>query len=101
MTKSNPTYPCCVFDSGEGIKPRYDELCAALQTIPATSISLDGCVRVTDWRWSLTPLSPLGSIKGVGGRFNIGDDLDRYRIPTVLRRLPIGQRTGSYRRPSR
>jgi hypothetical protein len=58
---------------------RYDELCAALRTIPATSISLDGWVRVTDWRWSLTPLSPLGSIKGIGGRYNIGDDLDRAR----------------------
>jgi hypothetical protein len=58
---------------------RYDEPCAALRTIPATSISLDGWVRVTDWLWSLTPLSPLGSIKGIGGRFNIGDDLDRNR----------------------
>ena len=41
-------------------------MCAALRTIPATFISLDGWVRVTDWRRSLTPLSPLGRIKGLG-----------------------------------
>ncbi len=58
---------------------RYDELCAALRAAPAVSIALDGWVRVTDWRWCLTPLSPGGSLKGIGGRFNIGDDLDRAR----------------------
>ena len=57
----------------------YDELCAALRAVPATSLSLDGWVRVTDWRCSLAPLSPMGSINGIGGRFNIGGDLDRAR----------------------
>lgn len=36
-------------------------------------------MRTTDWRWSLTPLSPAGSLHGIGGRFNIGRDLDRAR----------------------
>src|SRR5262245_42206491 len=46
---------------------RYDELCAALREAPATEVSVDGWLRVTDWRWSLTPLSPAGSLKGIGG----------------------------------
>jgi hypothetical protein len=57
----------------------YDELCAALREVPASEISVDGWVRVTDWRWGLIPLSAGGSLKGIGGRFNIGGDLDRAR----------------------
>ena len=56
-----------------------DELCASLRVVPAVTVSVDGWVRVTDWRWNLTPLSPAGSIRGIGGRFNIGSDLDRAR----------------------
>jgi len=57
----------------------HDKICAALQSIPSVEVNVDGWVRVTDYRWSLTPLSPAGSTKGIGGRFNIGDDLDRAR----------------------
>jgi hypothetical protein len=45
----------------------YDELCAALRAVAAISASVDGWVRVTDWRWNLTPLSPAGSLKEIGG----------------------------------
>jgi hypothetical protein len=58
---------------------RYEDLCAALRETPATEVAVDAWVRVTDWRWSLTPLSSAGSLKGIGGRFNIGGDLDRAR----------------------
>lgn len=58
---------------------RYEDLCAALRQASATEVSVDGWVRVTDWRWGLTPLSAAGSLKGIGGRFNIGGDLDRAR----------------------
>jgi RES domain len=57
----------------------YEELCASLRSVPAIEIDLHEWMRVTDWRWSLTPLSPVGSVKGIGGRFNIGVDLDRAR----------------------
>jgi RES domain-containing protein len=67
------------FDLERQRAAHYDELCAALRAVSAISLSLDAWVRVTDWRWSLTPLSPAGSLKGIGGRFNIGDDLDRAR----------------------
>jgi len=58
---------------------KYDALCDALRSSPGVSIDVNGWSRVTDWRWSLGPLSPAGSIKGIGGRFNIGETLDRAR----------------------
>ncbi len=58
---------------------RYDALCESLRTAPAIAINVEHWVRVTDWRWNLSPLSPAGSLKGIGGRFNIGNDLDRAR----------------------
>jgi RES domain len=58
---------------------KYDALCDALRSSPGVSIDVNGWSRVTDWRWCLSPLSPAGSIKGIGGRFNIGETLDRAR----------------------
>jgi hypothetical protein len=49
--------------------PKYDALCDALSFGPGVSIDVNGWCRVTDWRWSLSPLSPAGSIRGIGGRF--------------------------------
>jgi hypothetical protein len=57
----------------------HNKLCAALQSIPSIEVSIDKWVRVTDYRWSLTPLSPAGSIQGIGGRFNMGNELHRAR----------------------
>jgi hypothetical protein len=67
------------FDLERQRAARYEDLCAALAAAPAIQISVAGWVRVTDWRWNLTPLSPAGSLKGIGGRFNVGSDLDRAR----------------------
>jgi hypothetical protein len=47
---------------------RYEELCVALRAAPAREVQVDRWVRVTDWRWSLTPLSAAGSLNGIGGR---------------------------------
>ncbi len=43
------------------------------QTHP--SLSFDGWSRIVDYRYGLEPLSGAGSLKGVGGRFNIGSEL--------------------------
>jgi hypothetical protein len=67
------------FDLERQRAAHYEELCAALSAVPAVDMEVDRWVRVTDWRWNLTPLSPAGSLKGIGGRFNIGGDLDRAR----------------------
>jgi len=56
-----------------------DALCDALRSSPGVSLDVNGWSRVTDYLWSLSPLSPAGSIKGIGGRFNIGESLDRAR----------------------
>jgi hypothetical protein len=58
---------------------KYDAPCDALRSSPGVSLDVNGWSRVTDYRWSLSPLSPAGSIKGIGGRFNIGETLDRAR----------------------
>jgi hypothetical protein len=51
-------------------------------------------VRVTDWRWNLTPLSPAGSLNGIRGRFNIGQDLDRVRVGGLsLQELALRRQT--------
>jgi hypothetical protein len=58
----------------------HDTLCRALRDIDPVSVQLDPpWCRVTDWTWNLTPLSPAGSLLGIGGRFNIGRQLDRAR----------------------
>lgn len=58
---------------------QYDDLCASLRATPGIAVDLTNWARVTDWRWNLSPLSPAGSLNGIGGRFNIGNDLDRAR----------------------
>jgi hypothetical protein len=57
----------------------YDALCSSLRAAPSTTVDVTDWARVTDWRWNLTPLSAAGSLNGIGGRFNIGNDLDRAR----------------------
>src|SRR5271168_2485341 len=57
----------------------YDALCSSLRAAPSTTVDVTDWARVTDWRWSMTPLSAAGSLNGIGGRFNIGNDLDRAR----------------------
>jgi len=58
---------------------QHDQLCAALRSSSSTEVPLEGWVRVVDWRWNLTPLSAEGSLIGIGGRFNIGRELDRAK----------------------
>ena len=57
----------------------HDALCDALRSAGSVDIQVDNWARVCDYRWSLTPLSSAGSTKGIGGRFNLGSDLDRAR----------------------
>ena len=57
----------------------HEELCASLRNTQHTSLPLDQWVRVTDYQWCLQPLSAQGSLRGIGGRFNIGCELTRAR----------------------
>jgi hypothetical protein len=67
------------FDLERQRTANHDALCEALRAAGNVDVAVDGWSRVTDYRWSLTPLSSGGSLKGIGGRFNIGSDLDRAR----------------------
>ncbi len=78
-TQLHSYYDRVYFDLERQRAGHYEELCAALRAVASVAVSLDEWVRVTDWRWNLRPLSPAGSLKGIGGRFNIGSDLDRAR----------------------
>lgn len=54
---------------------RQGELVEALNERPAAPADFEGWVRVVDTRWTLSPLSSIGSLKAYGGRFNIGRDV--------------------------
>ena len=67
------------FDLERQRAANHEALCDALRGAGGVDVPVDGWARVCDYRWSLAPLSPAGSLKGIGGRFNIGSDLDRAR----------------------
>jgi len=52
-----------------------DRLFDALRSQALPSFSFDGWCRIIDYGYGLQPLSLAGSLKGEGGRFNIGGDL--------------------------
>lgn len=56
------------------------ELIAALLVPGFKSFEFENWFRIVSYRYALSPLSPEGSLYGVGGRFNVGKD-----IPSDLR----------------
>lgn len=58
---------------------QQSELRLALQSIPGIRVSLGGWGRAIDFKYSNLPLSCLGSMQWVGGRFNYGIDIDSSR----------------------
>jgi hypothetical protein len=67
------------FDLERQRAEHHEELCNALRAVDPMEVNLDSWARVTNYQWSLEPLSAAGSLRGIGGRFNIGQDLDRAR----------------------
>jgi hypothetical protein len=68
-----------------GVEPQRlrlrEQLLEALQSMPAPSFSLEKWFRIVTYRYSLSPLSAAGSLNGVGGRFNVGIDVDKSNTP--------------------
>lgn len=56
------------------------DLLQALSRHEPASIDLSGWCRMVDYQFSLSPLSSAGSLRGVGGRFNAGVELDRNTL---------------------
>ena len=52
------------------------QLLEALGAVEPMEFQLEGWARIVDYRWSLRPLSAAGSLTYVGGRFNVGRDLN-------------------------
>jgi hypothetical protein len=57
-----------------------EELLDALRATKPASINIDRWVRIVDYKYSLEPLSAVGSLF-MGGRFNIGRDLNPGQFP--------------------
>lgn len=68
---SNAVY----FDLEKQRVAHHDELVDALRSAGGIKVPIRDWVRVTDYKWSHMPLSAGGSIKRIGGRFNVGEDL--------------------------
>jgi hypothetical protein len=77
-----------------GLEPerqrRRDEILDALNSKPGAPVSFDGWVRMVQFRYANMPLSAAGSVRGVGGRFNIGSDCDDSGVAKVFPGLYIG-----------
>lgn len=69
------------FDLEKQRVAHHHELVAALRDAGSIEVPIDGWVRITEYQWCLTPLSAAGSISRIGGRFNIGSDLDLRAKP--------------------
>ena len=52
------------------------DLLKALQVTQPTHLEIENWVRIVDYQWTMYPLSAAGSLTGIGGRFNVGTDLD-------------------------
>jgi hypothetical protein len=52
------------------------DLLKALQVTQPTRLEIKNWVRIVDYQWTMYPLSAAGSLTGIGGRFNVGTDLD-------------------------
>lgn len=64
-----------------GLEPQrqrhQEELRQALANVPPYPLPIDSWVRLVAWQYSLNPLSAAGSLTAIGGRFNIGIDVDK------------------------
>ena len=60
---------------------RREVLRTALQRVPPVAVSLEGWCRLVNFAYCCDVLSPAGSLRRVGQRFNPGSDIDPSRFP--------------------
>lgn len=58
----------------------HEKLSEALSVVPGRSVEIGGWGRAMAYKYSNSPLSCVGSLKWVGGRFNYGVDIDSTRF---------------------
>ncbi|MGH8116597.1 MAG: RES family NAD+ phosphorylase [Rhodanobacteraceae bacterium] len=81
-----------------GLEPQRqrhrDELLEALQVEPPSGVEIPDWVRIVPLRYTNDPLSAIGSLRGIGGRFNVGSDVDcSVRAPWPALYLASDQET--------
>ena len=65
----------------EGLRNLHqEEIRKALQVPVSTSLTLNNWARIVGYKYTLAPLSAVGSLR-LGGRFNIGTDLNPSQFP--------------------
>jgi hypothetical protein len=65
----------------EGLRNLHqEEIRKALQAPDSTSITLNNWARIVSYKYTLAPLSAVGSLR-FGGRFNIGADINPSQFP--------------------
>lgn len=69
------------FDLAGQRAARHKELRAALRKAPPVTVSLEGWCRLVNFQYSLEVLSPAGSLRWVGQRFNVGSDIEPISFP--------------------
>ena len=64
-----------------GVEPQRrrhnDAIREALESVPALPFDVCGWTRLVTYRFALNPLSAAGSLTDVGGRFNVGQDVEK------------------------
>ena len=68
------------FDLAGQRAARHKDLRDALQRVPSITVSLEGWCRLVNFKYSYDALSPAGSLRWVGQRFNFGADIDPARF---------------------
>lgn len=80
--ETDEEYEVRLYHHLEGLRfARYEALLESLRGTKSVRKDLEGWVRIVDFLYSLKSLSPKGSLK-LGGRFNIGDDIDKASAKT-------------------
>ena len=69
------------FDLAGQRAARHKELRAALQRVTSVTVDLNGWCRLVNFKYSNDALSPAGSFRWIGQRFNLGSDIGAARFP--------------------
>jgi len=69
---------------------RKDQLVDALNAKPGPPLDFSGWARMVQYKYANDPLSAAGSVRSIGGRFNIGNDCDESGAAVVFPGLYIG-----------
>ena len=89
--KAEHDYPILLYFDLEGQRATHRKQLHEALLGATIRFSFRNWTRVVDYRYTLHPLSAVGSLKGIGGRFNIGEHVDLASL-TPFPALYLGDR---------